>query len=374
MVCTPIYSFSALEGKYLEPANSLHPIEAEGYEIRPDFISLIRELNFAGSLDENSYKHLQDFEEICATLMISGMNHETLKWKAFPFSLTGWAKRWYKLHISSCHGSWDFLKDQFCFALFALSKIIDLRNEVLNFAQKEGESLGVASSRYNQLALSGPELTIPDVMFMQHFVHGLGIESAEFLDMTSRGVSVHCTVEEGKSVLDRLLSVTPLEDLQIKAPLYSEEEPIISYPDASDISALPAREELLQLTTPGIVSENKIEDPTPFPLSIEEDCFDNDIGNLLKALTCDLKSLKFEPAGQDLEEFMASKENLLELSTIISRNWSTCIEEDGNYIWIYPDSKTIYCCLQGFSFQMVCYDPSVGLSILLLDEASGIDM
>jgi hypothetical protein len=26
--------------------------------------------------------------------MISGMNHETLKWNVFPFSLTGWAKQW----------------------------------------------------------------------------------------------------------------------------------------------------------------------------------------------------------------------------------------------------------------------------------------
>jgi hypothetical protein len=71
MVCTPIYSFSAPEGKYLEPATSSHPIEAEGYEILSDFISLVRELNFAGCLDENPYKHLQDFEEICATPMIS---------------------------------------------------------------------------------------------------------------------------------------------------------------------------------------------------------------------------------------------------------------------------------------------------------------
>jgi hypothetical protein len=105
MVCTPIYSFLALEGKYLEPATSLHPIEVEGYEIRPDFISWVRELNFTGGLDENLYQHLQDFEEICATLMISGMDHETLKWKAFPFSLMGWANQWYKLHVSSCHGS-----------------------------------------------------------------------------------------------------------------------------------------------------------------------------------------------------------------------------------------------------------------------------
>jgi hypothetical protein len=50
-------------------------------------------------------------------------------------------------------------------------------------------------------------------MFMQHFVHGLGIESAEYLDMTFGGLFVHCTVEEGKSILDRILLVTPFEDL-----------------------------------------------------------------------------------------------------------------------------------------------------------------
>jgi hypothetical protein len=307
-------------------------------------------LNFAGGLDENPYKHLQDFEEICATFMILGMNHEILKWKAFPFSLTGWAKQRYKLHVSSCHGSWVILEDQFYFAFFLLSKIIDLRNEVLNFAQKEGESLGAAWSRYNQLALSGLELSILDAMFMQHFVHGLSTESIEYLDMTSGGVFVHSTIEEGKSISDRILSVSPLEDLHIKALLIYEDEPIITYLNTSDISALPAREELVQLTAPRIGSKNKIEDNTPFPLSIKEDYFDNDIGNSSKAPACELKGLKYEAARQDLEEFMASKENLLELSTIISRNWSITVEDDGSYIQIYSDSKTICCFLQGFSF------------------------
>jgi hypothetical protein len=174
-------------------------------------------------------------------------------------------------------------------------------------------------------------------------------------------------VEEGRSILDRILSVTPLEDLQIKAPLISEDELIITYLDASDISALPAEEELLQLTAPGIGSENKIEDPTPSPLSIEQEYFDDDSS---KAPTCDTKDLKFELVGQDLEELLASKENLLELSAIISGNWSIAAKEDDRYIIIYPDANS----LQGFSFHTVCYDPRVGLNILLLDEASSIDM
>jgi hypothetical protein len=116
--------------------------------------------------------------------------------------------------------------------------------------------LGAAWSIYNQLVLSGPELSISDAMFMQHFVHGLGTESAEYLDMTSGGVFVHCTVEEGKLILDGILSATPLEDLQFKAPLISKDEPIITYVDTSDISTLPVKEALLQLTAPGIGSEN----------------------------------------------------------------------------------------------------------------------
>jgi hypothetical protein len=54
-------------------------------------------------------------------------------------------------------------------------------------------------------------------MFMQHFVHELCTESAEYLDMTFGGVFVHCTVEEGKLILNRILSITLLEDLQLKA-------------------------------------------------------------------------------------------------------------------------------------------------------------
>ena len=78
-------------------------------------------------------------------------------------------------------------------------------------------------------------------------MHGLGTKSTEYLDMTSWGVFVHCPVEEGKLVLDRILSVTPLEDLQIKAPLISKDVLIITYLDTSDISALPAKEELKTL-------------------------------------------------------------------------------------------------------------------------------
>jgi hypothetical protein len=140
--------------------------------------------------------------------------------------------------------------------------------------------------------LSGPELSILDAMFMQHFVHRLGTEYAEYLDMTSGEVFVHCMVEEEKLILDRILLVTPLEDPELKAPHISEEEPIITYLSAPEVSTSPARE-LLQLTASEISSNKEEDNPTPFPLSIDEDCFEYDIGNLSKAPTCDKKGLFF---------------------------------------------------------------------------------
>jgi hypothetical protein len=115
MALAPIYYYSASEGKYLEPATSSHPIEVEGYKIRPAFVSLVRKLDFARGSDEKSYKHLQDFEELCATLMIPGLNYETIKWKGtYPVhigspgtyrghELTKFTKKSEKLYTCSFH-------------------------------------------------------------------------------------------------------------------------------------------------------------------------------------------------------------------------------------------------------------------------------
>jgi hypothetical protein len=185
-----IYYYSVLEGKYLEPATSSQPIKAKGYEIHPGFVSLARQLDFARGSGEYPYKHLQDFEELCVTLMIQGFNHETIKWKTILFSLTGWAKQSYKLHVCNYHGCWSILYDQFGFAILPLSRIIDLHNKVLSFTQKEGETIGATWPRYKQVATSGLELIILGAIFMLHFLHSLSIESAEYLDMASEGVFV----------------------------------------------------------------------------------------------------------------------------------------------------------------------------------------
>ena len=143
---------------------SRHPILTPGYEICPCIIAMVRSQSFSGHKDENPYTHLREFEKNYSIISIPGMHHETVKWKLFPFSLTGRAKEWYYVTVGSVDGDWNILKDKFCLRYFHEKKIVALRVEVLTFKQREEESLGAAWARYTELISSGPDLHIPEAI------------------------------------------------------------------------------------------------------------------------------------------------------------------------------------------------------------------
>ena len=115
------------------------------------------------------------------------MTHETLKWKLFPFSLSEEAKQWYIRVVGCVNGSWIELQDRLCSAFFSLSRICALRTEILTFRQNHKESISVAWARFILLAKSGPDLSLPEHLLLQHFYAGLDKESTHHLDLSSRG-------------------------------------------------------------------------------------------------------------------------------------------------------------------------------------------
>jgi len=133
MDSTPIHQFSAPKDEFLEPPQSYKPITASGYELCPSFTVVVRDQSFSGHEDENPYTHLREFEHLCSCLHIEGMEHETIKWMLFPFSLLGRAKKWYAHTIGGVNGNWDELRDKFCLAFFPDSRVGALRIEILTF-------------------------------------------------------------------------------------------------------------------------------------------------------------------------------------------------------------------------------------------------
>jgi hypothetical protein len=139
---TTIYQYAKLTSTCLEPLKSSKPILTPGYELCPCLIKIIWEQSFLGKGDENPYSRLQEFEQTCACLHIAGMYDETLRWKLFPFSLTGRAKWWYRQTAESVQGYWEMLCSKFCLSFFPISRVVSLRIKVLTFKQKEKESFG----------------------------------------------------------------------------------------------------------------------------------------------------------------------------------------------------------------------------------------
>jgi hypothetical protein len=76
----------------------------------------------------------------------------------FPFSLTKKAKHWYKVNVEHAHGEWKTLCNKFLSKFFPISKVNDLRKEVLTFRQLEEESLAKSWDRFIDLTLIGPDL------------------------------------------------------------------------------------------------------------------------------------------------------------------------------------------------------------------------
>lgn len=139
-----------------------------------------------------------------------------MKWKLFPFSLTGRAKDWYFITVRSVEGDWNILKEEFCLRYFHSSKIVKLRIEALSFEQREEESLGAAWARYTELISLGPDLGIPEAMHIQHFAYGLRTTSATFLHKASGGSFLHKTVSEVKAILDGILKNTEYMKTRLK--------------------------------------------------------------------------------------------------------------------------------------------------------------
>jgi hypothetical protein len=59
----------------------------------------------------------------------------------FPFSLEDEARRWYTVASIEAKGNWDELVKKFLLKFFPISKVQDLRRQVLTF--KEGEDEGI---------------------------------------------------------------------------------------------------------------------------------------------------------------------------------------------------------------------------------------
>jgi hypothetical protein len=141
---TPIYQYATPTSTSHRPKESSKPILTPAYELHLCLVAMVQNQSFSEKVDENPYLHLQQFEQTYDCLRIEGMSDETLRWRHFPFSLKGRAKKWYKRTVEKKQGDWGTLRSSFFLDFFPISKVVSLRDNVLSFKQEDNESLATS--------------------------------------------------------------------------------------------------------------------------------------------------------------------------------------------------------------------------------------
>jgi hypothetical protein len=189
------------------------------YKVKPRIIYLVATNPFRGLEDDNTYRHIKEFMMICYTVQ-QGVLAAWFKWILFLFSLEDEARRWYTLVSVEAKGNWDELVKKFLLKFFPISKVQDLRRQVLTFKQGEDEGIDEAWDRFNELL---------DMCASSDIMDKTISEAAQILQRISNGQRTQhdcqrrCREEQNDKSKSKVLAEFCEED----EPEVKEDEPII---------------------------------------------------------------------------------------------------------------------------------------------------
>ena len=100
-------------------------VGASQYEIKSSVIQMLP--SFYGLNNEDPYKHLDEFLEICSTVKLQNFTDDALRLTLFPFSLKDKAKHWLKTLESIRITSWNQMQNEFLKKFFPIGRTNQFR-------------------------------------------------------------------------------------------------------------------------------------------------------------------------------------------------------------------------------------------------------
>jgi hypothetical protein len=176
-----------------------------------------------------------------------------------------------------------------------------------------------------------------DYVLLQNFRYGLDKESAENLDISTRGSFAHKTTAEGRELLDLIL----VNDFFGR----SEAVPEVKIIHEESLHVESEEEEIHSLE---------------IPFQFEEDLFE-DYGNTSN-YSCEKRPPTKVNSNDPLDKAML-KETVKKLTTIMSNEWLREGELSSESIQIRCPASTITCLIGG-NLVRALYNPSVGANIM----------
>ncbi|XP_058775235.1 uncharacterized protein LOC131649491 [Vicia villosa] len=187
------------------------PLNAAHFQLHPSTINQLERWSFLGRVNEDANKHLQRFLTMSTTLKIYGHSEEAKRLRMFPFTLTDEAEEWFYSLPAGSIITWEKMEKAFLNEYFPASVSLRKRHEILNFKQKEGESLGDTYKRFKRLLVACPTHNMDDTEQMQMFVNGLRLKTRKILDSAAGGSFNFATATGMKKIIEVIAANEHLE-------------------------------------------------------------------------------------------------------------------------------------------------------------------
>ncbi|WVZ18856.1 hypothetical protein V8G54_006178 [Vigna mungo] len=170
----------------------------EEWELRPDLLNALPKFN--GLSRENPHKHLRQFHMLCENFRPPRIKIETLKMRAFPFTLEGAAQDWW-YYLSAQITNWETIERLFLEKYFPASRLSAIRREIQDIRQRDRENLSEYWERFKKLCASCPQLKMTD--FILSFYEGLSPIDRSWADAASGGSFLGRSPEDGIDLIEQ---------------------------------------------------------------------------------------------------------------------------------------------------------------------------
>jgi len=177
-------------------------VTVANYEIKSSIIQMLP--SFYGLNNEDPYKHIDEFLEICSTIKMHGFSEDALRMRLFPFSLKEKAKHWLKSLEPNIVTSWTQMQQEFLKKYFPIGKTNQIRKTIIGFSQLEGEQFHETWERLKDLLRKCPHHAIPKWQLVQCFYDGLTEPHRQMVDASCGGTFMLKSENEAWILFDNL--------------------------------------------------------------------------------------------------------------------------------------------------------------------------
>ena len=165
---------------------------------------MVQANQFCGSPSEDVNAHLQNFLELCETIIIKDVAPDSVKLRLFPFSLSGKAKQWF-YQSKEAVDTWNKCATAFLAKFFPMSKTNALRGKISNFQQSSLESIPEAWERLQEYSRACPHHRMEGWLMLQNFYEGLTAMCKGHVDAAAGGAFLSLTITEAIALIEKMV-------------------------------------------------------------------------------------------------------------------------------------------------------------------------